>query len=190
QHVRRTDPGASGPRASPIRFPAQRAARETMSPDPYRSANGTCLPAAGDGGHEAAASSHAFEPAAPELRGAQAARLPRGMALRGLAACALLLAAVLFVALDRHDEARRANARAAAAELRLLTQRLAAHAPRAAAGEAHARQVLEAVGEDLTRALAHAGNDARMHGSLSLARFRDRALALQAHLQRLRAQST
>ncbi|MPZ46152.1 MAG: methyl-accepting chemotaxis protein [Betaproteobacteria bacterium] len=115
---------------------------------------------------------------------------PRSFQLLAIAASALLLAATIFVVLDRREEAQEALYRARSAELQMLSQRIAAYSPRAAAGEAQAFEVLHACGQRFAAALGTLGaveTDSAAQGA-ALEALRTRWLGAGAQLQTVLAQ--
>ncbi|MGH8664545.1 MAG: hypothetical protein ACREUX_09790, partial [Burkholderiales bacterium] len=126
----------------------------------------------------------------PAQRNARPPAAPRSFQLLAIAASALLLAATIFVVLDRREEAQGALYRARSAELQMLSQRIAAYSPRAAAGEAQAFEVLHACGQRFAAALDTLGaveTDSAAQ-STALKAVRTRWLGARAHLQSVLAQ--
>jgi twitching motility protein PilJ len=129
-------------------------------------------------------------PARPARRSGRLPAAPRSFQLLAIAASALLLAATILVVLDRREEAQAATYRARSAELQMLSQRIAAYSPRAAAGEAQAFEVLPACGQRFAAALDALGAVATHSAAQSsaLKSLRTRWLGAQAHLQSVLAQ--
>ena len=150
--------------------------------------------AAAEGSDQIGATAHAAGATAaatrPPQRSGRRPLAPRSFQLLAIAASALLLAATIFVVLDRREEAQAALYRARSAELQMLSQRIAAYAPRAAAGEAQVFDVLHACGQRFAAALdtLRADETDSAAQSAALNALRTRWLGAHAHLQSVLAQ--
>jgi twitching motility protein PilJ len=121
--------------------------------------------------------------------------MPRSFPLLAIAASALLLAAVIFVMLDRRQEAHWASRRAGAGEAAVLSQRLAAQAPRAAAGDTQAFAGLERSGQrfaEIVQALTPEAGARELgaqaqpaQAGAAIAALKQRWLGIEAELRRV-----